>query len=132
MDSLTTPVTGSAVNFKEIVEAIEGYTPPVEDCPAPAEVEPDGSGVREVLNSLVERILERDGYPEKCAYYMGRTTTGYLTYNFDGMFEQPIKVAASMPENIILFMPPGAVTLDGSTILVPRMITYAKVDWVVE
>jgi hypothetical protein len=127
-------LTQDAINFEQIVESIRTFDSPIPKEPAHVE---SSDSVRDTMMDLIEAIHKRDFAPEKCAYYMHPTKanelldeivpdawTGTRTDTNPTFQNRPIRTHPTIPEDVILFLAPDAITLGGK-IYAPEIIAYA-------
>jgi len=127
-------LTEDAINFEQIVESIRTFDSPIPK--EPAHVEPSES-VIDTMIDLIHEIEKRDFRAEKCAFYLHPAKANEL---FNEQVEnnwmshemgtnatvhgRPIRTHPTIPEDVILFLAPDAISLGGN-IYTPHIIAYA-------
>jgi len=123
-----------AVNFEDVVKAIRDYETDVMGGPVHIDRQ---DPIIDTMIDLMHEIEKRDYASAKCAYYMHPVTA-------DSVFEEqiennwvshdmgenarvhgrPIRTHATIPQDVILFLAPDAISLGGK-IYHPEIIAYA-------
>jgi hypothetical protein len=127
--------TDQAVDFPDILNAVETYDPPLDDMSAPIEVERQHRMI-DMMDDMIAELARRDIDPQKCVFYMNPNTHQRISVELSdapisGTTPSPasyrdvtIRTDTAFPDRRVLCCPPDAVTLGGK-IINPLTIAYS-------
>jgi len=122
----------SAVDMEAVVQGVLEYDA-LDGMKGPAQVD-STEQLTDVLTDLIHAISMRGVSPDKCQFYMHPVTHNELMEKMaevnamlhpSGFKGRPIKMSPGIPEDVILFMAPDAVSLAGK-VYNPLVIAYAR------
>ena len=123
-------IATDAVDFENIVDEIRSYSSALAEEISHVE---RGDNLRDTMIDLIYEIEKKDYDYRKCAFYMNPVTANELYDMWDFTYSveedvtihgRPIKTHATIPEGLILFFAPDAISMGGK-IYHPEMIAYA-------